>query len=271
MLTSGIENLNSSEKFTSPYYPRRARWYRRIFYLGGAIRHWLALDRIYLPKDITIAGLIGSFLVPGLAVYLRGPRFYGKMAMTACALLFTIFIVWLGYPVGNYAFGLIISIHASGIAYYCSPYLREKEFFFRICFTVLVLIGISLGIFLPIRHAIQNHLLLPVRNGNQVVIVSVQHRPVSLQLGEWVAFNTEKGMIFGKILGLGGDVVGSTTVPENHWLMRAQFVKRYYHHDSLVPTFAYDGSNVDQEVIVSPEEFIGKPFKRWFGRKQILP
>ena len=48
--------------------------------------------------------------------------------MAACALLFAIFIVWLGYPIGNYAFGLMLSIHTTGFVYYCSPYLLDNSF-----------------------------------------------------------------------------------------------------------------------------------------------
>lgn len=51
-------------KDTSPYYPGRARWYSRFFYLGLAARQRLALDRIRLPKEITIGGVILGFLIP---------------------------------------------------------------------------------------------------------------------------------------------------------------------------------------------------------------
>ncbi len=60
--------LNFNEKMSSPYYPRRARWYSRVFYLGLATRHRLALDRIRLPKAITVGGIVLGFLIPGLAV-----------------------------------------------------------------------------------------------------------------------------------------------------------------------------------------------------------
>src|SRR5271167_826144 len=105
-------------KLSSSYYPPRARWYSPVFNLGSAVRHRLAMDHIRLPRETTIGGLIGSFFVPGLAVYLRGPRLWGQAALLACALLFLCFIVWLGHPFGNYAFGLMLAIHASGFVYY---------------------------------------------------------------------------------------------------------------------------------------------------------
>ncbi len=255
-------------KYTSPYYPGRARWYSRFFYLGLSTRHRLALDGIRLPKEITIGGIIWGFLIPGLAIYIRSPRFWGTIALSACALLCLLFIVWLGYPFGNIAFGLMLSIHASGFVYYCGPYLLRRSFSHRIIFTLLVLMGIGLGFYLPMQHTIQTHWLIPLRNGNQVIIVSIQHEPVSLKLGDWAAFSTDHNLLFGPIVGLGGDRVDSVTVPENHWLIRTQIARRYYHHGS----FAGGSSDIiEQLTIVSAEEFVGKPFKRWFWRKQILP
>jgi hypothetical protein len=58
------------------------------------------------------------------------------------------------------------------------------------------------------------------------------------------------------------------TVPENQWLIRVQFARRYYHERFLVSARS---ENFEQLTVVSREEFVGKPFKRWFWRKQILP
>jgi hypothetical protein len=58
------------------------------------------------------------------------------------------------------------------------------------------------------------------------------------------------------------------TVPEDQWLIHAQYNRRYYHRD--MPVFSTASDVVVQSVIVSREEFIGRPFKHWFWRKQIL-
>jgi hypothetical protein len=293
--------LNSSEKFTSPYYPRRARWYGRIFYFGGAIRHRLALDRIYLPKDVTVGGLVGSFLIPGLAVYLRGPRFYGKLAMAGCALLFAIFIVWLGYPVGNYAFGMMISIHTTGFVYYCSPYLLDKDFRFRILFTIAMLIVFGLTVYSPLRNMIQNHWLMPLRANGHVIVVQKLASASGVKRGDWIAYNLSSasnsgddlwvhfraGVGFGPVLATAGNLVefstnaffvngvsqtllphmptsGSLTVPENNWFIWPSY---------SISGHGYEGrisSTMLQVANVSENQFAGKPFKRWFWHKQIL-
>ena len=94
-----------------------------LFILGAAVRRRLALDRIHLPREITLVGLVAGFLVPGLAVYIRGPRLWGRAALAGCGLLLLFFIVWFGHPAGNFAFGLLLSIHVTGFVYYCSPLL----------------------------------------------------------------------------------------------------------------------------------------------------
>lgn|ERR1017187_975481 len=262
-------------KLTSSYYPPRARWYGRVFYLGIAVRHLLALDRIRLPQEMVFRELAGVFFIPGLAVYLRGPRRWGQAAMAGCALLFLVFIVRLGYPAANFAFGLMLSIHTTGLVYYCSPWLIHEPFRSRIFFTIGMMLALGLFFYMPLRSTIQNHWLIPLRVGDRVMVVSVGTKPESLKRGDWAAFRSspngggEAGFVLGPVLGLGGERVDSLEVPENHWLMRAEFVRNYTHEPFGL--FATQGGIVQQMVILSREEFIGRPFNRWFFRKQILP
>jgi len=264
-------------KPSSSYYPPRARWYSPILYLGNAFRRGVALDRIHLPKEITFRELAGGFFVPGLAVHLRGPRHWGQAAMAGCALLLLVFAIWLGHPAANFAFALMLSIHTTGLVYYCSPWLIHEPLRGRIFFTIGTMLLLGLGFYAPLLSTIQNHWLMPMRVGGRVMVISVRTSPESLQRGDWAAFRSsagggeinEAGFVLGPVLGLGGDRVDSLEVPEKHWLMRAEFV-RYYSHDPF-GLFASKGDSVQQMVIVSREEFVGRPFNRWFFRKQILP
>lgn len=297
--------MNSSEKFTSAYYPRRARWYGRIFYLGLAVRHGLALDRIRMPDELRIFGLIGGFLVPGLAVHLRGPRLWGKAALLACALLFLLFLICLGHPFGNYAFGLLLAIHASGFVYYCSPYLIAKEFPVRIGFTIAILISLGLVIYAPLRGAIQNHWLMPVQSNGHAIVVQRFFSAHAVIRGDPVAYtllgyyfsnhggqgaSDHAGMGLGLVLATAGDRVefsksdftvngvpqarlphmpdsGTLTVQENHWFIWPNL--------TISGNWNVGEANLSSAMMqmanVSEDQFVGKPFKRWFGRKQILP
>lgn len=293
--------MNSSEKFNSPYYPRRARWYGFLFNFGNTIRRGIAFDRIRLPREMSFGGLIASLLIPGMGVYLRGPRIYGKAALVACGFLFFLFIVWLGYPLGNYAFGLLLSAHVTGFVYYCSPWLANETFGCRILLTIGALLGLGLLVYRPL----QTHWLLPLRVNGHTVILEKFALAHGVKRGDWVAYKFSgyffsnhmgQGVLDRTSLGLGsvlataGDRVefstnnftvngvpqphlshmptsGNLVVPENHWF--------------IWPNLAISGNwNVGEADISSamlqiasvPEkQFVGKPFKRWFWRKQILP
>jgi hypothetical protein len=294
------------EEEPSEYYPPRARWYGRLFYLGLATRQRLALDRIRMPKDFTLGGILLGILVPGLAVYIRDPRFWGKITLAACAMLSLLFLLWLGYPFGNVAFGLLIAIHASGFAYYCSPFLREKEFFTRIGYTLGLLIAFGLLLYAPLRSLVQNHWLMPMIRNGRVIIVEKSASASGVKTGEWVLYLLQSrlagnahgaggavwvrdGSGFGPVLAMAGDRVsfatnsftvngverrslphmpqsGELIVPENNWF--------------IWPELGISGhGNVGEAVIsatmlqlatVPEDQFVGKPFKRWFWRKQIF-
>jgi hypothetical protein len=293
---------------TSPYYPRRARWYSPIFYFGFATRQRFALEQICLPEKIkiTLGGIILSCLIPGLAFYIRGFRLWGRIVLLACAFLFLAFIVWLGYPVGNYAFGLMLSIHASGLVYYCSPMLQNKDFWHRILLTIAVLLGLGLFFYVPMRSIIQNHWALPLLRNGHVVIVGKFASAGSIKRGDWVMYSlpghiaghaheeggiwVREGYGWGPVLAMPGDRVtfaanafavngveqpllphmphgGDLIVPENKWFIWPKL--GISGHGNASETVI--SGTMLQLATVSQDQFVGRPFKRWFWRKQILP
>lgn len=290
----------------STYYPPRARWYSVFFYFGNAVRRRLALDRLTLPRGVKWSELCVGGLVPGLAVYLRGPKLWGQAALTAWAALFLFYIVGLGHPVANFAFGLMISIHSTGLIYYCNPILAKESFPARIGVTLVVLIAIGLGLYLPARNLVQAHWLVPLQMNGRVVVVQRMFQLPVIKRGDWVAYNFEEnatghnyhggvvqlhtGMGLGPVLALAGDQVvfsnnlfsvngiwqtnlphmpssGELVVSENHWF--------------IWPNLGISGhGNVGEARIssallglsdVAEANFWGRPFQRWFWRKQTLP
>ena len=290
----------------SPYYPPRARGYAVFFYIGNAIRRRLALDRLVLPREMKMSGLLAGFFVPGLAVVLRGPKTWGQIAMSASAFLFFFYIVFLGYPVANMAFGLMISLHSTGFIYYCNPVLVHAPLRSRLGFTVLVLLGLMLLIYWPARSLIQNHWLAPLRLNGHAIVVQRFLPKQPIQRGDWVAYTLSQenvgenyhngtvwvhgGLSFGPVLALAGDrvtfsnncysvngnwhtnlphmpIIGELVVTEKHWF--------------IWPNLDISGhGNVGEARVsaalmglsdVTETNFYGKPFSRWFWRKQILP
>lgn len=291
---------------TSPFYPPRARWFSVCFRLGNVIRRRLALDRLRMPRRVMVGELVAGFLVPGLAVYLRGPRLRGQAVLVACAMLLLVYIVWLGYPAANLAFGLLVSMHASGFVYYCNPLLAEESFRSRLTLTFLVLVAMMLLLYWPARSLVQAHLATPLRLDGRVIVVRRVLPPRAIQRGDWVAYSLAEvsegeahhggavwfhgGTGFGPVLAVAGDrLVWSTNgfavngtwrpnlahmpdsgewiVPEKHWF--------------IWPNLAISGhGNVGEATInrtllrladVAPEQFLGQPFQRWFWRSQRLP
>jgi len=295
----------SVSRLDSPYYPPRARWYSPLFGWGSATRRHLALDRIHLPKGITVWGFIGSLLIPGLGVYLRGPRLWGKAALAACGFLFLQFIMWLGYPFGNLAFGLMLSIHVTGLAYYCTPLLADMQLQYRLLFTIAVLMIVGGLIYAPGRRAIQGHWLMPLRVHGHVVVVQKLASANVVQRGDWITYtlsgyiisghgnqyaDNHSGMGFGPVLALAGDrvvfstngftvnsvrhplrpqmpVTGSLIVPGNHWFIWPDLDISGH---GYISQSAISGVML-QLADVSEQQFVGKPFKRWFGRQQFWP
>jgi hypothetical protein len=300
-----VARLNIQEE-ASPYYPPRARWYSFFLSFGGTIRRRLALDRIHLPREMALVGLVAGFLVPGLAVYIRGPRLWGKAALAGCGLLLLIFIVGFGHPVGNFAFGLLLSIHVSGFVYYCSPLLLEASLRSRLLFTLLTMMALGLVIYLPIRNVILQRWLVPLRVRGNVVIVQRLAAPYDIKRGDWVMYSQNNGETgdahrggavwvragfgCGPVLAMGGDRVefstnafrvdgearpllphmpnsGTLTVPEKHWFIWPEF--DIYAHGNVGE--ANVSAIMLQMATVSQKQFIGKPFKRWLWRRQITP
>jgi hypothetical protein len=301
-----VARLNIPEE-ASPYYPPRARWYSRLFSFGGTIRRRLALDRFLLPREMAMAGLAASFLVPGLAVYIRGPRLWGRAALAGCGLLLLIFIVWFGCPAGNLAFGLLLSIHVSGFVYYCSPLLLETSFRSRLLFTLVTMMVLGLLIYRPMRNVVLQHWLIPLRVRGNVVIVHRLSAPPDIKRGDWVMFSqnsqqtgdahqgggavrVQAGFGWGPVLAGAGDRVefstnafrvngearpllphmpssGTLTVPEKHWFIWPDF--DISEHGNIGE--ANISATMLQMATVSQTQFIGKPFKRWLWRRQIIP
>ena len=290
----------------SSYYPPRARWYAMIFNLGSAVRRRVGLGRLTMPRTMTIGELIAGFFVPGLAVWLRGPKLWGRAALFVCAELMAVFIVWLGYPFANFAFGLLLSAHCTGLVYYCTPLMAGESFRGRLAFTAMVLLALALLLYLPALHFLQNHLLTPLRRGDHVYVVQHISRPGQIHRGDWVAYALDEnamgenyhggtvvlrsGVTLGQVLALPGDAVtftnnlffvngvlhtnlphmpasGGFTVVEKRWFIWPNLGISGYGDvgEARISTALMGLANVPEA------NFFGKPFHRWFWRKQSLP
>jgi hypothetical protein len=285
----------------SSYYPPRARWHAFIFVLGDRLRHRMAVDDMSLPYGVKISEIVSSFFVPGLGVWLRGPKYWGVTALAYCWILAMIFVVWLGYPAANWAFGMLISAHVTGFVYYCSPLLNTESFAYRIRFTFLTMLALSLLLYWPARTLILGHWVTPLRLHGRVMVVGLRAEPKSIQRGDWVAYtlpDTEQGphgdvvvvhhgVGLGPVLAVAGDQIrfdtnsfsvngvsqtnlwrmpthGGLTVPDNCWFIWPDL--GITEHGRVRQTSI--DSALLQMASVDKTQFYGRPPRHWFWRKQ---
>ena len=292
---------------SSSYYPPRARWYAPVFYWLDGFKRALALDRLRLPPEISLGGLVAGVLVPGLAFYFRSPGILGKAALALAGLLLLVFIIWLGYGDANVAFALLLSLHVSGLMYYCTP-LLEGTLARRLLVTIGTLIALCLLVYRPLQDVIQSHLLTPVEMNGQIIIVGHVSSTKSIRAGDWVAYNISSyhnyeedavyivsrvgfhpGIALGPVLALPGDriefftdtfSVNGVRYPRLPHMPQAGVYsvpeKEWFiwpnlaiHQHGDIAEAAVSGMML-RLAMVPEKQLIGIPFQRWFWRRQIL-
>ncbi len=286
------------DRVSSSYYPPRARWYSPLLLLAGEVRRRLALDRLRLPTGVPFYRALASLLVPGLGFYLRGPRLWGKAAMGFAALMALVFIVGLGYPIGNVAFGLLISTHVSSVLYVFEPWLAGERFRTRLLFSFVLLVLLGALVYLPGRNLIQERWLMPLQVKGRVVVVHRVANAATLSRGAWIAYTiaggsgqglyAREGFGLGPVLALPGDQVrftksalevngvpqprleympevGEWVVPQKHWFVWPEVAITRYGN---APAGAISATVVQMGTITE-YQVVGRPFKRWFWRRQL--
>jgi hypothetical protein len=269
-----------------------------LLLLAGGVRRHLALDRIRLPAGVPFFRAVGSLVVPGLGFYLRGPRLWGKVAMGFAALMALVFIVGLGYPIGNVAFGLLLSTHVSSVIYLFEPWLAGARFHVRLSFSFVMLFVLGALVYMPVRNLIQEQWLMPLQVKGRVVIVRRLANPSALPRGAWIAyaindvsgqgFYVREGFGLGPVLALPGDRVrftksalevtgvpqplldympqaGEWVVPQKHWFVWPEVA--ITRHGNTPPGVI--PASLLKMGTITEDQFVGRPFKRWFGRRQL--
>src|SRR5436190_24298718 len=95
----------------SEYYPPRARWYSRCLYPVCTLHRALHLEKIRLPVGFTLGQVILSLLIPGVSLLVNGRKKVGATFGALYLVSLVCFVVWLGFPVSAWSYGLAISLH----------------------------------------------------------------------------------------------------------------------------------------------------------------
>ena len=286
-------------RIDSPYYPPRARWYSPIFAIGYSIRRLTGLDHFHMPDAISAPAFIAGLLVPGVAFKVRKERLIGRAILLGWGLLAIVYLVWLGYPIANLAFGLMLSAHVTSILFLLNPWLAEARFGYRLMLSFLLLLVVGAGLYTPLRRQLQARAFMPLHTGQHVVIVQSLSPAHSVRRGDWIAYSVggdgspglriNEGFGLRPVLATAGDhirftpktfeingiackslpnmpVTGELVVPEKHWFLWPEIAISGQGHTPE----ATIASAMLRLAIVGETQFIGKPYQRWFWRRQIF-
>lgn len=227
----------------------------------------------------------------------------GRIFATIYLLAGVTFLVALGYPLANIAFGVLVSIHATSICFLENLWLAETRFRNRV-FTALGTLVVVWGIlYNPAVNYLEHHWLMPLRTARQVVVIRCRINPAAFRRGDQAAYEISAeraessregrvivtaGLALGPILALPGDRIAFTA---NAMLVNGQALP----HQLYMPTAGefimaekqwFIWPNVDtlrrggipnadiaaamsRLALVSEEQILGKPFRHWFGRRQL--
>ncbi len=281
----------------SSYYPERAsKW--RLAFRNYRLRRWLHLDRLAEFKSRRWLFGTLSLFVPSLGFWSRWHwKIAGRISAGTVA-LFWLFLIFLGTSISTIAFGLILAIHVTGVVILIRDYLAQTQLGSRLVLIVLLILGLSLFLYRPAWNLLQTRLFMPLDVNGRSMVVNCMDNFRSMKRGDWVVFSVE-GQTGGQVVmragygaspvyGVPGDhvrftrvacvvngiprerrpylpVSGEIVVPREMWFVWPEYIVHY-------PGRANESAVTDlimNEALVSRSELVGRPFKRWFLRKQI--
>ena len=108
------------------YYPRRANACSPLLARADAFGRGMSRFAFHFTGGVTFPGPIAAILVPGLA-YISQPDCSEKSTIALCAILLLVFVAFLGFPVANAAFTIVLCIHVVGLVAYCTPMMIGTE------------------------------------------------------------------------------------------------------------------------------------------------
>jgi hypothetical protein len=297
-----VGRLNTVE---SEYYPPRARWYSRLLSPWFGLQRALHLEKIRLPVGLSVAQCCLGLVLPGYAFFANNRRVLGWTFAGVYCVLGALFVVALGYPISGLAYGLMIAAHASSIVFLQGYWLRDgSRFGFRLALAGVTLLVVWRVFYAPLIGFAQARWIMPLRVRENVVVVHRLASAGDIKRGDLVMYSMAQGnanrgggaMVvrsgygYGPVLAVAGDRVefstngvsfngrllplllgmpagGDCVVPEKHWFVWPEldiFQNGNINPDAVSETML-------QLALVSEEQFVGKPFNRWFGRRQAIP
>jgi hypothetical protein len=238
-------------------------------------------------------------LVPGWSFYLAGWQKVGWCLFAGYLGAAVVCVAELGRPAANWAFMFIISAHTASVSQRSQQWLAEQRLIIQMAVGMILFTAISLLVYVPARGWFERHIAKPLPTDRGVLVLDARTRPASIQRGDWLAYRIDGGYAdgtwirdgygFGPVLALPGDRVtfeektfrvngtahtrlpqmprrGELVISQKQWLVWPHVT---------INMHGMAESAVEQAVlkvaVAKQEDLVGRPFKRWFFRKQTGP
>lgn len=288
---------------SSPYDPPRAKGFGRL----RQVKYRLRRPFYSVPFDLPVhfwSALAGA-ITPGYGFQLVGYRTVSWITRAVYGAAALFLLVRLGYPSANYAFVLMISLHAVSVLMVIRRYFPVETFASRIWQSAGILVAI-IGTYAAGQMAL-GMAITPVRYGGKVFVVNRLVSAKAMAQGDIVAFRMgsnrswfddggahgtvilEGGYGFGDIMGTAGDQItftkdalwvngkaqprrarmpehGSLVLAENDWFIWPDFA--ISSHGQAAEEFQAN-EMLGRLGVVEKRQFVGKVFRHWFWRKQL--
>lgn len=136
------------------------------------IHRTLHLEKIHCPIGFTVGQTFLGFAVPGFSFLAGGRRILGLCVASVYFISAILFVVGLGFPVGNVGYGLLLASHAASIAFLALRWRRDIEAVFKWVLVLTCLLGVWLLFYFPVVNFLEHHFALPlIVNGHTREIV----------------------------------------------------------------------------------------------------
>jgi hypothetical protein len=264
------------------------------------LRRALRLERIQAPGGISPFHILLSLLIPGYAFIAMGRRHIGRAVVTGYVLAAITFFVLLGFALANILFGLMIAAHAISILWILRLWIHQPPAWLKVGMVVTLLALLSMALYWPCLRYVEENWFMPLNTPKGVVVVKRGRAPAKVQVGEVIAYRINAagaqglriadGFGIEPVLALGGDRIeftpaamlvngqslkkqrgmpdeGMFVVSGNGWFIWPNLDTRL----NGAAGEAMLGAALLRLAIVSHDDFIGKPYRSWFGRVQKLP
>lgn len=234
-------------------------------------------------------------LIPGYGIAVRGNPVVGSVALFLWGACGLVVLVYLGQAAGNVATAVMVGIHATGTvcALHREVFLSTRMS--RIKAQFLAVLVLVLLIYCPAFWLVRG-VAFPLHTQRELIIVNGLTFTSSLERGDVVGYRIRRigglgpvrvdaGYGLDPVIALPGDrvvfhqdsievngetrrrlshmpVSGELVIPDKHWFIWPVSIGVSGYHGEIA-------SNLMKRTAVVPRsDIIGKPFTRWFWRKQ---